>query len=187
MVRQLRVNSGTGRVCGIMGCLLVLLAGCGKPPAGPGNERSAEKTSKWKPTLESFRTWAEALVARPRSDVLLDKPERWFAEHFEPRVARRLTQEYAELASQIEQLPEVIRQQKASGKTQIEVWAVSDPKDPKATGAQAAALKAMRKPVTLYTLRMKKPGERLGFTVWSFVYQDGQFRLAGKMRAASRG
>jgi hypothetical protein len=33
---------------------------------------------------------------------------------------------------------------------------------------------------------MVKPGEELGFHLWSFVYVEGAFRLAGKMNGVTK-
>lgn len=50
------------------------------------------------------------------------------------------------------------------------------------TGLQKDALAAMKKEHPLFTVKLVKPGEKIGISVWSLVVQDGSFRFVGKMR-----
>ena len=53
-----------------------------------------------------------------------------------------------------------------------------------ATGYQNIALRAMKQPVTLCTARFSKVGAGGDdFTLWSFVYVDGAWRMIGKTKA----
>ena len=55
--------------------------------------------------------------------------------------------------------------------------------DDSATGYQNVALRAMKQPTMLCTARFVKAGETDGFTLWSFAYVDGAWRMIGKTKA----
>jgi hypothetical protein len=71
---------------------------------------------------------------------------------------------------------------RADGQTAVRAIRI-EKAEPEATGLQKSAFEAMKTPVALYTVKLTKPGEPAGMSLWSFVHVDGAFRLAGKMRA----
>jgi hypothetical protein len=66
------------------------------------------------------------------------------------------------------------------GRTEVLVRRLERPGE-EATGLQNDALKAMKRPTPLYSVRLVKPGETTGFHLWSFVRAGGGFRYVGKM------
>jgi hypothetical protein len=56
-----------------------------------------------------------------------------------------------------------------------------------ATGAQKSATEAMKEKITLWTISLAEPGQKLGTTYWSFAYVDGGWKFLGKMRELSKG
>lgn len=165
---------------------LASLGACGKDKA------AASKA--YPETTEGLEQLIADLGALSRSDdkaaaslansLRPDDAGAWFAAHFKPEVARRLT---AELESRLDQyagLGKVIAAQQARGRTVITAEAFTDATDDAATGVQSLALRAMTKPAALYSVRMVEPGKKSGFHLYSFVYDNGRFRLVGKMKKA---
>lgn len=105
----------------------------------------------------------------------------WFEAHFDAAVATRLSAELAPRLSQYAGVAKGIAAQQARGRTVIRAEKFTDPDDDAATGVQSLALKAMTKPVAIYSVRMTEPGKKSGFHLYNFVYDDG-FRLMGKMK-----
>jgi hypothetical protein len=114
----------------------------------------------------------------------LPSHEAWFKKVFGDEKGAKLATEYSDSLKKFdEDMTKFFADIVKEGKSEVSVLVVKSADDKEATGLQKDALAAMKQKVTLYTAQMKKPGQEAGTTLWSFVYVDNGFRLAGKMRA----
>jgi hypothetical protein len=145
--------------------------------------KSATGVSSGAAGIKGFEKWAKALFEEGEGDILLPDPELWFKEHFPADLAAKLAEDYAAGVRRngVAGLADFIKKSKAEGKTELRVSGFDKAFDSNATGCQNAALQQMTKPVTLYTLRMCKPGDDLGSSLASFAEVGGKFRFIGKM------
>ena len=82
-------------------------------------------------------------------------------------------------------LPKLVRpfkQAGTEGRTEVKAIKIANANDANATGLQKAALSAMKAPVPLYTVKLVKPGETSGTSLWSFAYIDGSYVFLGEMK-----
>ncbi len=131
---------------------------------------------------EEERERAQALVMT----LVLDDPEAWFRGVFGRELGGILTTEYVPHATQIGQLSGLIAALLRSGQDRITVERFDSHGDALATGYQARALKVMRRPTALYSVRFRDVSGSRVFHIWSFAYVSGRFRLVGKMKALAQ-
>ena len=125
---------------------------------------------------------AEKSAALIKALVLPDSAA-WFKKTFGDEVGAKLDAEYQGMTKDFDaQLGKLYAKCKADGQTAVRAIRI-EKAGPEATGLQNSAFEAMKAPVALYTVKLTKPDEKLGMSLWSFVHVDGAFRLAGKMRA----
>ena len=159
----------------IMGVLVVV-------PAAMAVEESADGLKATiVPIIEAAKAGKGEEVQKLSAGLLLPDPGKFFAEVFGDETGKKLAEEYAKLPK--EELAKLFEKVAKDGRTEVTAWKIAGADDRNATGLQKDAIKAMKKPVALYSVRMAQPGKTIGMTLWSFVYTDGAFRLAGKMRA----
>jgi hypothetical protein len=173
---------------------LALGAACGKDhtktatPAQPephadSLDRFRELATDWIGAAKAGRI---AELRATTSELRLPDAMAWFTATFGDEPANRLDAEYSQYFSELEQsLEGLINVVQHDHRDQIEVRRHTDPSDETATAYQVDALRAMKKPLALYTLQLRTAAstERLDrVTVWSFVHVDGKFRLVGKMK-----
>jgi hypothetical protein len=146
-------------------------------------------------TLEGFEEMSNTLVTAVRDgnqsrveriakSWKLAQPKPFFEKTFGPELAPALAAEHTDTVGGFEKdvfkgLTKIIV---GDGKTKARVSRHTDPDDETARGYQVRALKKMKTPVALYTLRLTTPEKESGFSLWSFAYVDGGFRLIGKMK-----
>ena len=119
--------------------------------------------------------------------LVLAEPEAWFKTAFGTRLGEALFAEYEPLTPDFASFADLVTQLHDNKQTRFVVERFNDADSDAATGYQALALKKMRKPVPLYSVRaVDRDNERV-FHAWSFVYQDGFFRWIGKTRATASG
>jgi hypothetical protein len=112
-------------------------------------------------------------------DMIIPNHKRWFAENFGREAGERLDVDYsiiiksADTPEGLFNIPKLLERPR----TPILVERITDPGDTNATGLQRKALLARKKDFALYTVEVR------GFSIWSFVYVDGAFRIAGKMQS----
>jgi len=133
-----------------------------------------------------FEEWARKFVEDPDSSVLLPDPARWFKAHFPADLASSLASDYETEAEKSGGkgggISGVVAKAREKGQTEVKVASFTAAVDMAANGLQNAALQRMTSPATLHTIRMTKPGEASGTTIWSFAEVDGTYRFVGKMR-----
>ena len=110
--------------------------------------------------------------------------EKWFTDNFGADKAKGLIAEYDEMLAVFEQeFGKLLEKAVKNGKSDILVYmSVPGGAMNEATGLQKDAIAAMKNPCPLFTVKLVKPGESSGISVWSIVLQDGSFRFVGKMR-----
>jgi hypothetical protein len=114
-----------------------------------------------------------------------DDANTWFAATFGPELGPKVGKQWEE--DVFANLPKLIRPFKAAigeGKTEVKVVRITGASDANATGAQKAALGKMVKPVSLYTVKLVKPGEDSGTSLWSFAVANGSVFFLGELPAA---
>ena len=132
--------------------------------------------------LASTKSGDKDKVAELTKALKLVKPVAFFSTVFDAENAKRLTAEHARFSRSFdEQLPMLFSAMLQRKRTEIAVQRHARA-NPKANGNQNKALKAMKKPLSLYSVRFVEPGKRLGTHVYNFVYFDKAFRLVGSMR-----
>jgi hypothetical protein len=115
--------------------------------------------------------------------MLLPNHEAWFKKTFGEELGAKHAEEYTKQTGNFEaDITSLFADQVKQNRTVIAVVKVESADDKNATGLQRAAITAMKEKTPLYTVRMTEEPDTAGFTLWSFVYNDGAFRLAGKMR-----
>jgi hypothetical protein len=167
--------------------LALVFMACGKSKNTPSYPETTEGLSQL--TRDVFQSVKAGETERTQAliaSMKLPKPDAWFKTTFGDAVGAKLAAEYTEMLPEFDKsLTELYTKMVNENQMELKVASFNKSGDPAATGLQNAALGAMAKPATLYSLRMLKPSEDLGMHLWSFVYVDGTFRLAGKMRAVS--
>ena len=102
-------------------------------------------------------------------------------EHYKP-----VADEYGRLSKDIEPLAQLFVTLAQRDQTEVTVVELRDETYADVRGLQRRAFQAMQHPQTLYTVKLTRQGEDAGQSLWSFVYVDGAFRYAGKMRALTK-
>ncbi|MDF1699812.1 MAG: hypothetical protein P1V36_01440 [Planctomycetota bacterium] len=151
-------------------------------------------------TLAAFHARMEQLIAACKAgeparaeadarELLLPDAKAWFTHAFGEGDERvdGLVKEYAVRGAQVTSLPEAIAERLAAGQTAILTERFIDPADDLATGYQTVALRAMKQPIGLYSLRLMKAEAESGWHLWSFAHVEGRFRFVGTLLALSAG
>ena len=133
-------------------------------------------------TLAAVKAGQKDKVAALLRPLVLPDATAWFKKVFGEDIGAKLGGEYNSMSSTLAtDLAGIFEARVKDGRTMVSVTKIESATDPNATGLQKQALAAMKTKVPLYTVRLaEKPGMP-GYTLWSFVYVDGQFRLVGKM------
>jgi hypothetical protein len=153
-------------------------------PKSAGAGESPEALEKQITALrDAVKTGDSKQVEGPLLDMGMvpDKAEAWFKSTFGDEKGAVLFKEWEEEI--FKNLPKMVRPFKEAnkdGKTEIKVIKI-EKGSKEGTGLQTAALEAMKKPQPLYTVKLLKPGETAGLSLWSFAFIDGKFRMLGKM------
>jgi len=151
------------------------------PPTYPDSVQGLE--SLVRSLVSAIQNDDTAEEARLLESMRLEDPKAWFAEVFEPRIADRLIVDYEPLAGGIGHLVNALKGPIDAGQTDVKADRFDAPDMQGATGYQQVALARMKKKVALYSVRLSTKDGKRTFHVWSFIHQNGTFRLVGKMRA----
>ena len=138
-------------------------------------------------TAEGLKRFFEAMLDAAKSgeldkaraferSLIIPSYDSWFRDIFGAATGARLATDYKQFTeghkiSGLWNFPELLERAKGG----ISTYGIRAPTDPNATGGQKKVLEAMEKSTALYGVRLG------GWHVWSFVYVEGGFRLAGKM------
>ena len=138
-------------------------------------------------TAEGLKRFFEAMLDAAKSgeldkaraferSLIIPSYDTWFRDIFGAAAGTRLAADYTQFTeghkiSGLWNFPELLERAKGG----ISTYGIRAPTDPNATGGQKKVLEAMEKSTALYGVRLG------GWHVWSFVYVEGGFRLAGKM------
>jgi|GEM_PF-1845789 len=169
---------------------LVTVAACGK--------KTAPKVDTYKGDAEGFQLLAGDLVAAAvngdtahlaamSKTMKLPDPAAWFGTTFGPEARDRMVAEYNgyDFDKLIAQAPKLFTQLvKTDGRTSVDARRIDSATDERGTGYQVTAIKLMKQPTPLYSMRLELPDGSKTFSLWSFAYVDGAFRIVGKMKTA---
>jgi hypothetical protein len=150
-----------------------------------------ESTESLKSHIQVMMEAAEAqdagrVLAYSRLFVLPNHEE-WFKRVFGKEVGDRLIKEYnTKMLDFPENVTKVFLALKDPKIWQITVVKVEAADDVNATVYQKFALVAMVDPVPLYSVTLTPKGTTKSIRIWSFVYVDGAFRMAGQMQASRK-
>jgi len=123
-------------------------------------------------------------VSAITKDLKLPNYDAWFKKTFGSDTGAKLSTEYGGRVGDMESaITAMFKKLVDDGQTEIQVRKFDKTGDREATGLQNDALAAMKEPTTLYSVELVKPGNTDGMHLWSWVYTDGGFHLAGKMQA----
>jgi hypothetical protein len=182
----------SGKALSLLSVMVVLAftTGCDRSDSRSANRSSSEEAERYSDSNDGLKRQVSEIRAaikakdQKKIDELLEglklpDYERWFRRTFGEAPSAALAAEYKKGFDTWNQLPDFLGYNLEKGDAAITIARVTKPDDQAATGAQQAALKAMKTivPVALYAVSLD------GRSLWSFVHSDGQFRLVGKMRA----
>ncbi|MEZ4401823.1 MAG: hypothetical protein R3B06_17475 [Kofleriaceae bacterium] len=168
--------------------LLIALAACGKPAAVPRyDDGEAEFARLTNDLVVAARAGDRGRVKALAATLALPDAEAWFTSTFGAAAAPRLLEEYR--AAGIDRFaadaaPALIKLVRDDGRTAWEVHRAATADDEQATGYQVRALRAMTTPTALYRLRLRRPDGSKAYSLWSFAYVAGGFRIVGKLKRA---
>jgi hypothetical protein len=151
------------------------------PARAPDDTASLQKLME--DTLAAFKAGEQDKAAALVKPMMLPNAATWFKKVFGDEVGAKLAADYDKMLPNFPaELGSVFKGRVRDGVTFVSVNKIESATDRNATGYQQQAVAAMKAKVPLYTVHFgAKPGGS-DYTLWSFVYVDGQFRLAGKMR-----
>lgn len=154
------------------------------PPAAAVDETPQELEKIINSILSAIKLSDKPGAVKKIADFRIAEPKKWFAASFGDEKGAAIASAYeAQMNGFEEQIYSIFEKAVKDKKTEITVIKIEKAGDPNATGLQKTALETMKEPRALYTVKLCKKGEEFGTKLWSFVYIDGNFRLAGKMEA----
>ena len=166
--------------------ITVAMLGASHSFAHEESRKELDRSKALKTLIEQFLASSKSgdtdNVAELTTSLKLAKPVEFFSTVFDAENAKRLIAEHSRFSRSFdEQLPKLFSAMLQRKRTEVAVQRHARV-NPKANGNQNQALKAMKKPLSLYSVRFVEPGKRLGTHVYNFVHYKGTFRLVGSMR-----
>jgi len=158
--------------------------------AGPARAAEPVKYPESPEGLEKLTQDIMAAVKDGKTDkaaelaksMVLPNHEAWFVKTFGEAKGKELAEQYGRQAASFDKdMVGLIEAQLKQNRTNVKAYKLESADDDNGTGAQRAAIAAMKEKVPLYGVRLVEPGKTAGMHLWSFVYIDGTFRHAGKM------
>ena len=171
-----------------LACLAVTLvvfvaltaARAAEPPKYPESPDGLEKLAN--DMLAAVKAANKEKAADLAKSMVLPNHEAWFVKTFGEAKGKELAEVYGKQAATLDKdMVGLIDEQLQKNRTDVKAYKLESADDKNATGAQSAAITAMKEKVPLYGFRLVEPGKTSGMHIWSFVYVDGAFRYAGKM------
>jgi hypothetical protein len=112
----------------------------------------------------------------------LSDPQPWFSQHFGVEAGYALAVQYARRAPTMEgELTRSFEDRIEDGRTFVTVIKLESEDDANATGLQKTALQLMKRKSPLYTVKLGDRPGATGYSLWSWTYHRGSFRLVGRM------
>lgn len=154
------------------------------PTTLPGYPDSVEGLTKlMKDMLAASAAGNERLIVALAHTMVLPNHVKWFNKTFGETTAPRLIKEFEETASKVDvELAVKMLLLKEPTKLAITVQKFEAADDLNARIYQRLAMQEMQQPTALYSVTMTLPGTSAKIEIWSIVYVDGAFRIAGKMQ-----
>jgi hypothetical protein len=134
--------------------------------------------------MGAIQSGARGRAARLAASLKLPDADGWFRATFGPRLGARLAGDYRPEAARIAELVPLLRSLAEQNRTVIDV-ARFDAGAAGAVGYQRRALARMRRKTRLYSARLRRPTDAVGFHLWSFVHDGTSFRWVGKMKGVA--
>ncbi|MBL8625156.1 MAG: hypothetical protein JNK64_27850 [Myxococcales bacterium] len=168
---------------------LILLAACGKsaPHVKHYDEGEAGFQAFADDLVAAAKRGDDAMVTALARSATLPDPAGWFTATFGADAGARLADEYTHtgLPQFATDAAKVMRRLvQDEGRSKVETRRIADAKDERGTGFQSRALRTMVAPVPLYAMRFQRPDGSKVYSLWSFVYVDGGYRIVGKLKKA---
>ena len=137
-------------------------------------------------SLAAAKAGQKDKVAALLEPLVLPDATTWFKKIFGDEIGAKLGNEYNRMSPTLAtDLAGIFEGRVKDGRTLVSVTKIESATDPNATGLQKQAIEAMKTKVPLYTVRFAEKAGMPGYTLWSFVYVDGRFRLVGRMPIAA--
>ena len=178
--------------------ILPLYACAKKGSGGESGGKDSSTVGSYPDTTDGMKSLIEAIYNAAKAndkDKLavyirsLKLPDRdaWFKKVFGEALGGQLSIEYRDQLYEFDdQNTTLFKDLVSSSRSKVIAFKFDKPGDPRATGLQDAALKVMKIPTPLYSVRAVKPGEDRGTQIWSFVYVDGGFRFIGELQGIKK-
>jgi hypothetical protein len=162
--------------------VLFAFAACSKHASYPDTEAGFRE--QMEDAITAAKAGDDDRLALVTRDLTLPNARAWYASTFGADHADALVAELAnEGGAQFgDDAPVGFKDLVAHDRTHVEVVRTDKPCD-EATGFQNIAIRSMKRPIALYLARFTRPDGSGSFTLWSFAYVDGAFRMIGKTKA----
>lgn len=155
----------------------------------------AEPPIRYAATKDGLRTLVEDVTAalaggddsraeRIADSLALPDAASWFSQIFGPELGAELAADYQPTAARVGDILAAFQSAQDAGQSNIDIDRFPETST-FATGYQALAFERMKKPVTLYSIRLTVPKAERGLHLWSFAHDGESFRWVGKMKALS--
>jgi hypothetical protein len=160
--------------------------GNGGPVAAAYPDTPEGLTKLCKETLALAKAGKRAEVATKVKGFVIPNADAWFKRTFGPETGAAMSEEYATGQTQMEaSLARSFMTAAEEGQTDVRVFKFIQPDQEGVTATQKKIMNAMAVKTPLYSVYFTQPGEDTGMHLYSFVYVNGNFRMAGKMKAAT--
>jgi hypothetical protein len=114
--------------------------------------------------------------------VALPEPREWFTAVFGPENAEPLWQHHAlKLPTYRVDVSRAFRMIADQGMSDVRVYRLDSPDDPRAVELQRRCLRAMEKRVSLFTISFSRPDLTRGIDMYNWVLVEGEFRIIGML------
>jgi cell division septation protein DedD len=170
---------------GVVVCVAILLAGLTvrAPAAVVSYPESPEGLAKLlEDTFASIKSGDTDRTRELIRSMELPDQQAWVRKTFGDDFGAAIAIEYGRRAPQLEaELTKSFEDCVAERRTFVKAIKIESSDDDNATGLQKTALQHMRLKVPLYTVKFGDRPGGTGYSMWSWVYVRGSFRIAGKM------
>lgn len=167
----------------VFGVLLTLLA-CKLPGA---SKSYPESEAGLKQLATDLAAASDSDAAKMGRGLALEDPGAFFTATFGAENAAKVSADYSAEVPKLGTIGGFFKAAQLKGKTEILIEKHTSPDDDESNALQEAAIRAMQKPIPIYTINCVEPGKTIGSSLWSFAYVDGKFRYIGKLKGLKPG